>query len=272
MSEENLITISGDVDTTVYGKGDTCLLLNPFDTFHLFKVYNNWLSDSKVPMNLANSNQKIFLIFKSKKKEVRINEYVNVSSNYNVDKSNGEVLFKITKEDYSDISTLGNRTFYIVRRFDEEDNFGNITYSSSEEVLFIGSWEDESNWRGMSLSATIKMLRKNISDLENENLKYVRELAESKLKIESLTNINNSLQERVDSLQAENDKLVEELSQYENANEFTSVVISDNATYNYYIGDTEVDENGKVIEQVDTIQKSSLTASSLKDKISKLQK
>ena len=40
--ENNLIRVSGTVNDTIYAKGDTCLLINPFDTYHLFRIYNNW--------------------------------------------------------------------------------------------------------------------------------------------------------------------------------------------------------------------------------------
>ena len=63
--ENNLISVSGTVNDTIYAKGDTCLLINPFDTYHLFRIYNNWNTDSKSLLNLSDSGQKIFLIFKS---------------------------------------------------------------------------------------------------------------------------------------------------------------------------------------------------------------
>ena len=39
--ENNLISVSGVVNDTIYAKGDTCLLINPFDTYHLIRIYNN---------------------------------------------------------------------------------------------------------------------------------------------------------------------------------------------------------------------------------------
>ena len=104
MAEENkLISVSGVVNDTIYAKGDTCLLINPFDTYHLFRIYNNWNTDSKSLFNLSDSGQKIFLIFKSNKTEIRIPEFDNSGSTYSVDRTNGEVLFKITKENANNI-------------------------------------------------------------------------------------------------------------------------------------------------------------------------
>jgi hypothetical protein len=74
-------------------------------------------------------------------------------------------------------------------------------------------------------------------------------LNEYKLQVESLLEENQLLQERVNTLESENEELQNELSTYENATEFTSVVISDNATYQYYKDDVEVDKNGNPLKK-----------------------
>ena len=119
MEDENkIISVSGTVNEMIYAKGDTCLLINPFDTYHLFRIYNNWNTDSKALLNLSDSGQRLYLVFKSKKTEIRIPEYENAGSSYSVDKANGEVLFKITKENANNILAMSTNTFYLTRIFE----------------------------------------------------------------------------------------------------------------------------------------------------------
>lgn len=252
--ENNLISVSGTVNDTIYAKGDTCLLINPFDTYHLFRIYNNWNTDSKSLLNLSDSGQKIFLIFKSNKTEIRIPEFDNSGSTYSVDRTNGEVLFKITKENANNILAMSSNTFYLTRLFEYYDGDGKLIYTSGEEVIFTGKWADESRWSSSSLTAMIESLKKQLESANSQINSLTRTVNEQRLQLESYIEENQVLQERIEALESENEEIQRELSVYENANEFTSVVISDNATYQYYKGDTEVDSKGNTISKKEFVK------------------
>lgn len=252
--ENNLISVSGTVNDTIYAKGDTCLLINPFDTYHLFRIYNNWNTDSKSLLNLSDSGQKIFLIFKSNKTEIRIPEFDNSGSTYSVDRTNGEVLFKITKENANNILAMSSNTFYLTRLFEYYDGDGKLIYTSGEEVIFTGKWADESRWTSSSLTAMIESLKKQLESANSQINSLTRTVNEQRLQLESYIEENQVLQERIAALESENEEIQRELSVYESANEFTSVVISDNATYQYYKGDTEVDSKGNTISKKEFVK------------------
>ena len=252
--ENNLISVSGTVNDTIYAKGDTCLLINPFDTYHLFRIYNNWNTDSKSLLNLSDSGQKIFLIFKSNKTEIRIPEFDNSGSTYSVDRTNGEILFKITKENANNILAMSSNTFYLTRLFEYYDGDGKLIYTSGEEVIFTGKWADESRWSSSSLTAMIESLKKQLESANSQINSLTRTVNEQRLQLESYIEENQVLQERIEALESENEEIQRELSVYENANEFTSVVISDNATYQYYKGDTEVDSKGNIISKKEFVK------------------
>ena len=252
--ENNLISVSGTVNDTIYAKGDTCLLINPFDTYHLFRIYNNWNTDSKSLLNLSDSGQKIFLIFKSNKTEIRIPEFDNSGSTYSVDRTNGEVLFKITKENANNILAMSSNTFYLTRLFEYYDGDGKLIYTSGEEVIFTGKWADESRWSSSSLTAMIESLKKQLESANSQINSLTRTVNEQRLQLESYIEENQVLQERIAALESENEEIQRELSVYESANEFTSVVISDNATYQYYKGDTEVDSKGNIISKKEFVK------------------
>ena len=252
--ENNLISVSGTVNDTIYAKGDTCLLINPFDTYHLFRIYNNWNTDSKSLLNLSDSGQKIFLIFKSNKTEIRIPEFDNSGSTYSVDRTNGEVLFKITKENANNILAMSSNTFYLTRLFEYYDGDGKLIYTSGEEVIFTGKWADESRWSSSSLTAMIESLKKQLESANSQINSLTRTVNEQRLQLESSIEENQVLQERIEALESENEEIQRELSVYESANEFTSVVISDNATYQYYKSDTEVDSKGNIISKKEFVK------------------
>ena len=46
------VSVSGNTSSVVYGKGDICLKLNPFDNFRLFTLYEDWRSDDRKPIDL----------------------------------------------------------------------------------------------------------------------------------------------------------------------------------------------------------------------------
>lgn len=218
------VSVSGNISSVVYGKGDICLKLNPFDNFRLFTLYEDWRSDDRKPIDLSNG-QKIYLVFKSKKKEIRIPEYDEINSAYTVDKVNGQVLFKISKKNAIDILAMDTRVFYITRQYDITDYTGEKVLSSDEEVLYTGQWKDESSNTVDNYTTQIK----NLMNLLEERNKQIKDLQESNVRlIQQNAELSTSLAE----LQEENDKTTKRLNevetqliQYESGNEYDGVVI-----------------------------------------------
>ena len=193
------VDIKGNTSSVVYGKGDICLKLNPFDNFRLFTLYEDWRSDDRKPLDLSNS-QKLYLVFKSKKKEIRIPEYDEVNSAFTVDKVNGQVLFKISKKNATDILAMDNKVFYITRLYEVTDYSGKKVQSSDEEVLYTGQWKDETSNTVDNYTSQIKSL---MSILEDRN-KQIKDLQESNVK---LMEQNADFASQLTTLQEENDKL-----------------------------------------------------------------
>lgn len=120
----------------VWGKGETCLLLNPFDNYKVFTLMKDY--KSRTPFDLSDG-QKLYLVFRSYGKELRIPECTETDAF--VDKVNGQVLFKITKKQSSDIiSSFTSRTFYITRVYDIYNPSTDTYDQSDEEELYSGKW------------------------------------------------------------------------------------------------------------------------------------
>jgi hypothetical protein len=218
------VSIEGNTSSVVYGKGDICLKINPFDNFRMFTLYSDWRSDDRKPIDLSNG-QKIYLVFKSRNKEIRIPEYDLINSEYSVDKVNGQVLFKISKKNAIDILAMDTRVFYITRLYDITDYTGEKVLSSDEEVLYTGQWKDESSNTIDNYTSQIKSL---MSMLEDRN-KQIKDLQEANIR---LMEQNAELATSVEKLQGENDKMSADImdletkvNEYEGGVEYTGTVV-----------------------------------------------
>ena len=221
--------IGRDENSTIYGQGDECLYINPYDSYHLFTIYNNWM-DSNTRLNISNGiYQTFYLVFRSDKKEVRIKEYsVPESSSVKVDKTNGEVLFRISKENAATILSLSTRVFYITRMFSVSGEDGVIS-SSSEEVVYTGYWEKSDRKSSSSLSSLVSEYKSRLDSANDTIQKYLNDIASLRADVVKYAKEKESDRLTIDDLQRQVDELNEKLSVYENANEYTGTVVDNNA-------------------------------------------
>lgn len=231
------VSVKGNTSSVVYGKGDICLKLNPFDNYRMFTLYEDWRSDDHKPIDLSNG-QKIYLVFRSKNKEIRIPEYDLIDSNYTVDKVNGQVLFKITKKQAIDILAMDTRVFYITRVYNITDYTGEKVVSSDEEVLYTGQWKDETSNTVDNYTAQLK----NLMDIVNERNNQIKSLQESNVKLmeqnAEFAESMNTLQEENDKLSADISALEAKLAEYEAGNEYSGMVVGDGTHHTVITGRT----------------------------------
>lgn len=242
------ITVKGNTSSVVYGKGDICLKINPFDNFRLFTLYEDWRSDDRKPIDLSNG-QKIYLVFRSKNKEIRIPEYDMIDSDYTVDKVNGQVLFKIPKKQAVDILSLDNRVFYITRVYDVTDYTGEKILSSDEEVLYTGQWKDETSNTVDNYTSQLKNLmgivedrNKQIKDLQDANVKLMEQNANFATSL-------NTLQEEYDKLLSDYNLIEAKLMEYESGNEYSGTVVGEGTHHTVITGLTLTGENVEFTEE-----------------------
>ena len=201
------VSVKGNISSVIYGKGDVCLHISPFDNFRMFTLYEDWRTDDRKPIDLSN-DQKIYLVFKSNKKEIRIPEYDIVNEDYRVDKVNGQVLFKISKKNAIDILAMENNIFYITRTYTLKDGVGDKERVSDEEVLYTGLWKDESSNTVDNYTSQIK----NLMNLLEERNKQIKDLQESNAE---LMKQNVDFAATITELQEENDKLSSDITELE---------------------------------------------------------
>lgn len=186
------------VNETPKSQGDGAIRISPFDDYFIFTIYDD-VDNESTPIDLSNVGT-INLVFIGATDEIRIPNYTRVD---NVDLSQGQVLFKIGKEDSKKILALDNKNFYVSTVM--VDNNG----ESDESVLYTGTFLSYNEAAKKSLTDQLDELR----------LKYTKEIAKLQEEIESLNltvSENEELiqeqQVTIDALRTSNENLTNEVA------------------------------------------------------------
>jgi hypothetical protein len=195
-------------------QGDGVIRISPFDDYIIFTIFdetgqNGELADT--PIDLSNVGT-LTLVFVGANDEIRIPNWTRVQE---VDLSQGQVLFRISKEDSKKILALDNQNFYISTRMEDKDG------TSDESVLYTGTFlnlqdsakqtaTDKLNQQALiystelaELNTTIKRLNKelaNMISLDQDQIATIALLEASNLE---LTNQVAELSDQLGSSKSE---------------------------------------------------------------------
>lgn len=148
-------------NSTMYYRGDQCMEISPFDNYYMFTIYKESTDkeqDDSIPLNLTNLGS-LYISFINGEEEVRIENYKYAED---VDMANGEVVFRIGKDDAKKILALGSNTFYISSKITD-----GVT-ASDETVLYTGEWVDFATGMQTALTSTIQSLNNTVFELQNK--------------------------------------------------------------------------------------------------------
>jgi|TARA_B110000211_G_scaffold219062_1_gene264480 hypothetical protein len=188
-------------------QGDATIRISPFDDYFLFTLYDE-VDGEPTPIDLSNVGN-IFINFIGNADEIDIKNHTQVEE---VDLSQGQVLFRITRSDSKKILVLDNNNFYIsTKMIDETD--GSI---SDESVVYQGIWLAFDDANRTSLISQVEEQRIEYSiqlgNLQDENTKLKEDNAflvtssgEDDLTIQQLQNSNTDLTDEIAVLSADLD-------------------------------------------------------------------
>ena len=188
-------------------QGDATIRISPFDDYFLFTLYDD-VDGEDTPIDLSNVGN-IFMNFIGTTDEIDIKNHTQVEE---VDLSQGQVLFRITRSDSKKILALNNNNFYIsTKMIDESD--GSV---SDESVVYQGIWLAFDDANRTSLISQIEEQRIEYSiqlgNLQDENTKLKEDNAflvtssgEDDLTIQDLQNSNTDLTDEIAVLSADLD-------------------------------------------------------------------
>lgn len=158
-------------------QGDGVIRISPFDDYIIFTLFDETGQDGNLentPIDLSNVGT-LTLVFIGETDEIRIPNWTQVAE---VDLAQGQVLFRIDKENSKKILSLDNKNFYISTRMEDESGV------SDESVLYTGTFLGIADAAKQTLTA----------QLNEQALLYAEELAKLKGEIERL---NSELAEMI---------------------------------------------------------------------------
>ena len=202
--------ISGDTTKGIKNIGELALRISKFDSYRLFTLYN----EGKV-MDVS-GDQRYYLVFKSPKKEIRIPEY-DPNGYFEVDKVNGNILFKITKKNAEDILSLktgGQRIFHIVRVFEERDSFGKVLSVTDEVEVYNGKWGDDASFATFTTENKVDLLTKALAAQVDKNATLLNDYNDLLEKYNGEVQKNSDLEKEMETLRTERDSLQSQLNEY----------------------------------------------------------
>mgnify|MGYP003133126417 CR=1 FL=1 len=182
-------------------QGDGTIRISPFDDYYLFTLFDE-VDGEDTPIDLSNVGS-LFLNFIGDKDDIDIKNHTQVEE---VDMSQGEVLFRITRSDSKKILALNNNNFYIsTKMVDPVDES-----TSDETIIYQGIWLAFDDASRTTLT----------SQLEEQRLEYSVELAKlkeenEKLKIENGELVQSAEEDTltIQRLEASNVELTNEIGE-----------------------------------------------------------
>lgn len=184
-------------------QGDGTIRISPFDDYFIFTIYDE-IDSENTPIDLSNVGD-LFLNFVGNNDEIVIKNHTQVQE---IDLSQGEVLFKVDKSDSKKILALDNNNFYVSTKMTDPEDMS----MSDETILYQGLWLSFSDASRTTLT----------SQIQDQKLLYSEELAKLKLELDALKAekeelVNNANDDTltIQTLQASNEELTNEVAELE---------------------------------------------------------
>ena len=196
---QRFVNLSVNEEALVQGEG--VIRISPFDDYFLFTMYDE-IDSEDTPIDLSNVGD-IFINFIGTSDEINIKNWTQVNE---VDLSQGEVLFKISKDDSKKVLALNNNNFYISTKMVSASDDS----VSDESILYQGTW----------LAFDAANRDRLTSQIAEQQLEYSRELGILKEENIAIKLTNTQLLEEagkdelaMQALQASNDEMVNEIAE-----------------------------------------------------------
>jgi len=179
-------------------QGDGTIRISPFDDYVSFTLYDD-VEGEDSPIDLSNVGT-ISLVFVGENDEIRIPNYTQVQ---NIDLTQGQVLFRIDKENSKKILALDNQNFYVSTQMVD------VNSASDETVLYTGKFLNLTDAAQQSLTSEMQELTLTYTNAVAE---LEEKLAKEEAKVESLTSVRDAQITTIEALRASNTSLTNEVA------------------------------------------------------------
>lgn len=131
----NLLSETSSPNTlTIYGQGKAKILVDPFDNFYKFTVYNLKGTTTPEILDLGNSLTYYMVFLDKTGQSVRVENIKNKTAISNP--TTGQIAFKLVDTNSKKVLGFTNREFYIISR----------TPDGVETKLYSGTWQNQSEF------------------------------------------------------------------------------------------------------------------------------
>jgi hypothetical protein len=198
----------------IFAQSEGYINISPFDTFIKFVLYNTAESDpsgtdSPELLDLTSMGSfYITFIDDDNGDEIRIENYRNIKG---LSPANGELVFKISKEQSKKILKFNTNSFFISSSLKINDN------KSDETMVYTGIWLNANEKPKVILSENIKELENIVEDLNN-NLRLEKEVSDNTIRIlereiSTLKKEKRLLENALSELNEDVGKIIEDIRQ-----------------------------------------------------------
>ena len=120
--------------TQIYGQGNAKIVVDPFDNFYKFSIYNYTQGNSPIKLDLGTSLTYYIVFLDKNDQSVKVENIKNLSSISNP--TDGQISFKVVQTNSKKILGFTSRDFYLISR----------TPDGLETKLYSGGWETQSEF------------------------------------------------------------------------------------------------------------------------------
>lgn len=186
-------------------QGNAYIGISPFDDYFMFTIYKE-VDGEDVAIDLSQLGT-IYINFYGENEEVKIANFDNVQD---IDLSQGQILFKVSKENGKKILKFKNNSFYISNRLVVDNQI------SDESVIYSGQFFQFNKLPGIKDADMVKRVtseaNQTITALDKLNTLYKKDIITKNNEINSLINTNGVLRNLTDSLFDEFDVIMNKLT------------------------------------------------------------
>jgi hypothetical protein len=182
----------------IYPQNEASIIVSPFDDFVKFIFYDNSLQEATGAtdpqlLDLSSVGTLYLSFFNDETNdEIRVSNYTNISG---INPAQGEVVFKISKEESKKILGFTSNIFYVSSRLEVGQS------KSDETLLYTGKWFKPQDLFQQTASEVVEQLKNTIRNL---NLQLNAEKAAAnqiitnqQISIDNLTSENSTLQQNI---------------------------------------------------------------------------
>lgn len=126
----------------IYGQGKIKVVVDPFDNFYKFTVYNLRGGTTPEILDLGTSLSYYMVFLDDSGQSVRVENLKNITAVSNP--SRGQIAFKLVESNSKKVLGFTSRNFYIISR----------TPDATETKLYSGSWETQAEFAASSTGTT----------------------------------------------------------------------------------------------------------------------